>query len=821
MGDPAKITLVRPDGRLLEATPEQADRLAILGYRPQTTEEDINRNVAQGRENYYTTGSQQFQAALEGLGSGLTLGGTDYLFGDENTAARAAYNPGTRLGAETVGAVLPMLLTDGASSAATAAEEGGLASRAARFAPSNLISGAAEALAVGKEGSLARAVTKGAIEGGLFGGFQDADHTYLAGDPVTAEAVLHGAGWGALFGGGLGFLGGGAEAAGKKAAAGIESEQSALREAQLAEDSRAATKTVEDNRAFTEDLINRAKNHPTFVPEGSLKAAAGPDFDAFRAGIDDVAREIRTAQSSAQNVVDNTLNQFEKAAGKDIGAISDELARARSSFGKALGASERGSLSEANEYLARYKKAIEDIGGALGMPAGSVPDPGRALSDLMSMKAVAREFRSLPKTVNEFALMGPSKLERLSAALEQAKSLPLTTAGLLSDSTTNLAKALGVDPNSTDLIRSAWKAAKGTFKAEGVPVPEFKPGKPPEITQPKELQSAPKLSPARNPNPEPEGPTLGDHLMGYVFGGKAYVAARAAGYNRGSAYGAYRMVKDTITNAQMLSGVRNAALGRIRQAAAAYLPGAGQGIRAAIPTATMVASSLSTNLYGQHQDPGRLTPQDLAKMRIQEFNQAAPTIKDTLFKAVEPLGVAQPYLTPALHQAALTAFQAVMGMLPKDTGVISGLQSTWKPSLLQAVVLSKQLSVFHDPTKEAADMLKSGNLDPIKMAALKEIAPNTWQDMRLGVLQRITDPAIASKMTYRDQVQLSSMLDIDIHSSTTPQQIASSQAIFAQRAKPLMANPRMGQGGGLPNPTDSANPAKNPEATASQRITEH
>src|SRR5690349_13344439 len=235
------ITLVRPDGTTIDATPDQASRLALLGYREQSQSELDTSLGAQGTEEFYSTPAQRLQAGLEGALAGGTFGATDYILGDDDLKARAAYNPGTRLAGETLGALLPLVLSGGQAAPAVEgqAAESALA-RAASRAPTSLLSDAAEALAVGKPGSLTAAVTRGAIEGGAYGGASAADHAYLDGTPITAETVLHGIGWGAIMGGALGAAGHGLQAAGEAARA----------------------------------------PEGGFTPHGSLKASAGPAYEA-------------------------------------------------------------------------------------------------------------------------------------------------------------------------------------------------------------------------------------------------------------------------------------------------------------------------------------------------------------------------------------------------------------------------------------------------------------------------------------------------------------------------------------------------------------
>lgn len=188
-------------------------------------------------------------------------------------------------------------------------------------------------------------------------------------------------------------------------------------------------------------------------------------------------------------------------------------------------------------------------------------------------------------------------------------------------------------------------------------------------------------------------------------------------------------------------------------------------------------------------------------------------VKDTLFRAIEPIAIEQPELGPALHEAGVQAFNAALGMLPADPGVVSRLKSIWRPSALQAAVMSRQLSVFQDPVGAAEEMLDQGVFDPIRVKALKEIAPPIFQAMRDEMIQRIQEPGFLDSMSYREQVALGALIDIPIHSSMKPEYIAASQALHFTRNQPL-PTPAM------PGNTNGGRPAGDtPGATAAQITT--
>lgn len=751
---PDKIILRRGDGTLLEASPEQAEKLRLLGYEPETAAQDFARSKAAAREDFYTSAGQKAEAALEGLGAGLTFGASDYIFGDDETKNRAQHNPGTRIAAEILGAVAPLFMTGGtgaaiqaeglAKAAGRAVEEAGALGKVARAAPTVLLSEAARALAPGK--GLASSVARGVIEGSVYGGATAADHAYLDGDPITAEAVWHGIGAGAITGGALSALGHGIEVAGK-----------AARAAKV-----------------------RAQQPP--VPFGALEKTAGREFGALKAEVDNLATGYKQSVKAADAVINDVTDTL-TAAAKAAGGIKSSIVLpgikdTKQAYFSVLKAVEARKFEAAERAVEAYAATTQKIADRLGVQIPNVKGP---LQELIAIKSVGGELAGFPKDVGAFANMTPLRLERAVAALDKAKSLP--GAGAISEAADGFSRALGLSSDVAGDLRSAWQSAKRISRQEGL--------------QPVEVG-------VREPG-------VAARAAGYLFGGKAWVAAHAAGFGKVGSYMAYRTVRDAVTHgAHDLATTRATYLSRIRGAAANYLPKTGETIKKSSP----YLGALSISLYGgEDKEPDR---RQLAFNRLKEIYELAPTVKNTLFRAVEPLAVTQPKLAPALHSAGVQAFQALLNMVPKNPGVLSALKPIWKPSDVQAIVLDKMLAVYHDPAGAAEYMLQTGRFDPIQVQTLKEVAPNTWQELRVGLLTRITDPAVHSKLSYNEQIGLSIMLDIPLHTSMAPEYIATSQQIFVDRMQAKPANPRMGQNGGLPNPADNVAYG----ATSAQKSTE-
>lgn len=186
----------------------------------------------------YESGTAQAQAALEAGARGLTLGMSDAALkalgtNMDDVGQRQARNPTLSLGAEVVGAALPVLLSAGEAAPVAGA---GLASSAGRVAATGIRAAGVLPRAVAEAGALAgrgtgallgeglaaRAASmgvSGAVEGGLYGVGQAVSESAIHDAPLTAERVLGHVGMGALFGGVGGTVLGGVAAAGEKAIA--------------------------------------------------------------------------------------------------------------------------------------------------------------------------------------------------------------------------------------------------------------------------------------------------------------------------------------------------------------------------------------------------------------------------------------------------------------------------------------------------------------------------------------------------------------------------------------------------------------------------
>lgn len=798
---PPVKTLIRQDGTTLRVSPEEAEKLKLLGYREETQEETSGRLESEAREEYYTSGSQKVATALEGVARGFSMGASDFLLGSEETSQRAKYNPGTAMATEILGA-LP---------------EGG---------PLSLVAKGAKAVVPGTK--LAAKTLRGAIEGGAFGGAMAADHAHLEGDPITAEAVLHGIGWGSLFGGGLSAMGGLVAARGEaKIASGakLEAEAGAYTagaESVLNRESSFALREAElaGERAAISKAEAQAKSGGVRyeVAPGTYAAIAEPAYATFKAEAREVSKRMKNSISTVEALMSNNRRKiaelgFADTLGADaLGKARIELAVAARKVSKAMNAK-----GFNGEELKRLIYNYEQVAGKVARKAGlTATDEGRqALMEYAQAKVIQRELKKFPHTAEQFAGMSPKRAEDLFASLGELKKMSNhSEMGAALEAQANaFQEALGVSPGGIDGLRAAWNASRKALKAEKTvaKMADFKQKRIELAIKEADLKmERAKFAAEKAVEPPKVEPGLGRKIVGNIAGYGAYKGmVTIAPQHPIMALGVAGKIRNKVMNFGIpktpeLIAARNASLGRIKQAVGKYQVKAGNAVNRVAPKLSPLAIRLDGTV-----DSSTKNVQQLAYNRIQEFASAVPHIKDTMYAAIEPIAIEQPKLGPALHQASLASFNSMRSLLPADPGVVSGLKPIWKPSALQAAVMSRQLEVWQDPVGAAEEMLSTNIYDPIRVKTLKQVAPAIFQQLRVEMLGRIEEPGFLDSMDYRAQVSLGSLLEIPIHSSMRPEFIAASQQLHTNRNQPLPTPASAGAGG-------SRSPADTPGATPAQ-----
>jgi hypothetical protein len=818
--------LIRPDGtRLTLPEGPDAEKLRSLGYRDESGGEQLDRDIGAGYEEHYTTPGQKLLTAAEGLASGVTLGASDLLLDGEGTRDRARYNPGTRIASELVGAI-----------AMPGIGEIGAVAKVAKYLPSvALARGAAKAGQVAGRGSrVVGGLVSGAVEGAGVGAGMAVTTAQLNGDPITAESIVAGMGWGAVWGGGIAALGGGI--AGRMEA----------RAAKKAEAEAIAASRLSKSEIIAEEGLTRAKGKAqvhTFVKEGleenhaMAKALEDANFTHVREAMVDATTQIK----AAGKVADDAMLDFKKlnhSQTKIYNALVNEpalfkMAKAdakafQEHYALAKAAADAGDFKKMNHHLTKFKDrmiaAEQKLGGAfsaekvvgqadelMGHAKLRVENAAKAAEDATQVEAIKSVLTKFPKTADEFITLKPKSIEELSAAVDSfGKVRSAEFAGIqvaIKDAITALSTNMGVKIEGTagQQLQGMWKIIKEGRTARGKEMLEMaqdgkriweKVGQKEEgLLDARVRREFDKAEEVRRA----DGKTRGPWAARYLAGSWAANKMGPVGYVLGSSL------------VSGLVGLKGAILGTIAEKANKWVPRAARGME---KRSARVEPFLK-RLDGTIDESDRR--EKLLQRRAKEITEAAPTVRDTLYRAVEPLAIEHPELAASMHAHGIQRFQFMLGKLPKDPGMaFSNLKSIWKPDPVAMEKFARYYEVFHDPVAVMTRALETGKITMEAADGLKNMNPEMFAYLRAQMLYRVSDPEVISKMKYADQVHLGMLLDIPMHSTMDPRFIAAQQQMFTERNQPLEMNPRIQPGGGAGRPSGPG-----PSATAAQRATEH
>lgn len=330
-----KVTVNRPDGTQINVTPEEAKALGALGYKEQTPEQLTGQAAAESTEAFYSTPGQVVKTGAEGFLGGATLGLSDLAFDAAgfDTAERAGYNPGVRLGAEIVGGLAPLIPGAGAL----------------KLSPAGLLSEGA--LAAGKRLGGSKALQYGAagvIEGAGVGAGTALTDSVVSGDPLTVESIAAGVGWGAIYGGGLGVLTG-------KAAQHLDA-----RTAKAAA-TEATGRTLDEAwggfRTSLDDISAQTRKAMTAAEEAVEGAKdnvkrAGRDFEQYKESVkfqNESTKARIAAENEANKAATKAKNEAEQAAIKAEEAAHKAQLRAEELAVKSENAANKEAVKQANE----------------------------------------------------------------------------------------------------------------------------------------------------------------------------------------------------------------------------------------------------------------------------------------------------------------------------------------------------------------------------------------------------------------------------------------------------------------------------------------
>jgi hypothetical protein len=416
------VNMIDESGGLVGVAASQLSAATAQGLRPETQDEAALRRYRRDAGL-----GEGLLAAGQGVASGLTIGGSDYLAGqllDEDTKAEMLLRQqefgDAYMAGNIAGMLAPALLTGGTSAAVSTGGKVAVGATRAVGLPSILATGAAERLgaAAGKmvlgtatgatrqiASTAVRMGVEGAIEGGLQAAGQYAGQASLANEELDLQQAMAAFGEGAVLGGlpmaGLGALG-----------------SAAARVARAPGTKKLADAILPDSMS---GLVRRTADAQTIK---GYTGATGVDMRQMltSAGRDPKVRRAELAQLLRREFGDSldiqSLEQKSAAIGKKLDAargrlksvISEaEAAGAKVDAGEAMAAVSDRVLSRLETGIGADQKIADFIRRDLLDKLDATANPKPPPELLAAQKA--------SKTADDFASRAQSRLETLQDRL--------------------------------------------------------------------------------------------------------------------------------------------------------------------------------------------------------------------------------------------------------------------------------------------------------------------------------------------------------------------------------------------------------------------
>lgn len=783
------INMVHPTtGRVQQVAESDVDVFARLGYRPEGAFEATARSTAAGTEAYWSSPIQKVGTAIEGAASGATLGLSDLIL-DDDASSRASYNPGTRLVGELVGAIgtghLPVA-------------PAGVASRA----------GAAAGKAFGT-GITAKAVGVG-VEGALQGAGAGLSHAALSGDPITAEAVLSGAGLGAATGAGLGFLSGAVGRMGERAAAraskvasetgGLattEARISAIKEELGARSVARAEATTSEDTARAAEAVSRTSPYEHILPESEW----GGYHSATRDVADDLASASTQVDHIAGTVTDKAYRDIAVGEGKRVFAAYEALSpKLQAAFKdhvvelrRTTAALNREPSNIAN--ILEHEQALGVAARNLKVPISNMPKAYSVAAKSVMDKAesaalVADALDDFPSTVKGFASTTDKELDTLVQAATQAKGMVQDIgprAAHAEDALQEMVRKAGLT-GPEDLVVKL-KQLRNTLRKVETPTVRAERAAAKSIRRVEETKLRAELSKLEAERAAQSGAELGPggKALQWGVGLAGAKAGRMVGI--GPFLGYHAATSLLHLKAKVLNGA-SAAVARLARPVASGLAHAG-------PLLPRVL--FATSLLGD----GSSVDSDVvkgAKQRIDELVSVAPHVEDVAMAAMKHLSEGHPELGAAMAGSYITAVKYLAQVMPKDPGTVymRGV-SVWDPSPVQARDFGERWYTVMNPGQALLDFV-DGRLSPVAVHALANGWPAVYDAGRQMLMKGL--PEALPTMNKSQRSRAGFLLGVPLDGTAAP-----SFVDFLQ--KNLATAPGQGNGG-VPGPGSSPGAGRPP-----------
>lgn len=744
---PPTTNVVLEDGRVVSVPVSDLAALESMGARAETDVEAVERARGAVMEERFGGTGQEILTGIESGLSALTLGASDAIM-PYQTRARREVNPIAAAVGYGVGSLLPH-------------SRGSLLGK---LSPAGLSVRAGEAL--GKRAGLAaggRLVMSGVVEGGAQGAGMAVSRSVLSDDPLTVEAVLTGAGHGALIGLGLGTIGAGMAKIGRvqrmKQAEGAAEEAAARAKALLSDP------PAKVRGAF--DELRVAKKAADIAVKSATEKFAAREIREYGKALNDV--QIRLASVASRNPEAKEALRVARRLGNVRKPTLDTVNQRAAALNEAarLG----GEPIDIPEIPAQLASERFAVGADPAVKALSSMDAPKDLRSFATMRP-----ESAAKVINGLRSLGPPGDRMLVTLADMAKDF-----GIKNDDAVKSIVDLHGALHSGTLPTAAGRAA---VQKRGGMLSDF----------------------LRNAMGRKGAEMAGQHGGG--------IMGRAAGYSAGRAAAGY-LVGGPVGLIAEVAGIRQAITGRIAGLIARKGESAGRTIARLGPA----TQALSENILGEPDPSSTGDIKKDAKARADEFFRLGPAINDIAYSgAVKFSEEAGNDFSVALAGRLAEAVKFMIGVMPRDPGsAMHGPRSDWQPSEAQAEELAIRLEAFKTPMV-ALDRILGGDVDPVASETMWGLWPGLMSEARdelIAALPTMVGPDEEIPMDILTGYSVAFRAPLD--GLLLPENIARIQSVFIPRP-PEPGPSGTGNPNGRPPKVASPQSQRGTGATMAQRL---
>lgn len=230
---------------------------------------------------------------------------------------------------------------------------------------------------------------------------------------------------------------------------------------------------------------------------------------------------------------------------------------------------------------------------------------------------------------------------------------------------------------------------------------------------------------------------------------------------------------------------------RISSAVDAFMSGAKKAAKG-LPSPRPVIAPLSVNALGGRSfgtatdERGRKKNENKVAAFKRQFAELSKQVADPTGSAMKlddgftGMGDHAPQLRAALVAKQLTAAQFLHDKAPKDPNEglsLNPLIDDWQPSDAELAKWERYAAAVADPLSVVEEM-QQGMITPEGVEALRTVYPAVYTEVQQAFATRIGE--LRQQLPYKERLNLSTLMDLPVDPSTTPQFVAAMQAAHGQ-----------------------------------------